>query len=101
MHDLATIRRLNAEAHARSITEAQAQGKHVVAEYAGLHLMTTHVYGTEAEALAALAEPAEVGDSRAYHPPLPAWRAARRDQSEDRAVKPVVFRGNDWVETTL
>lgn len=101
MHDLATIRRLNAEAHARSIATAQAQGKHVIAEYAGLHLMTTAIYDTADEAFTALAEPAQVGDSRAYHPPLPAWRGARRDQSEDRVVRPVVFQGNDWVEVAL
>ena len=101
MHDLATIRRLNAEAHAHSITQAQAQGRHVVAEYAGLHLMTTAIYKTAEEALAALKQPAQVGDSRAYHPPLPPWHGARRDQSEDRPVRPVVFKGGNWTETAL
>lgn len=69
MHDLNTIRRLNAEAHAASIAKAQADGKHVVAEYAGLHLMTTQVFDDEASALAALKAPTEAGDSRGYFPP--------------------------------
>jgi hypothetical protein len=84
MHDLNTIRRLNAEAHAESINTARAAGKHVVAEFAGLHLMTTYAFDDVADALAALKAPAEAGDSRAYFPPVPAHHAARRDQSEDR-----------------
>ncbi len=84
MHDLNTIRRLNAEAHAASITAARAAGKHVVAEFAGLHLMTTEVFDNEAAALAALKAPTEAGDSRAYFPPVPGHHASRRDQPEDR-----------------
>lgn len=72
MHDLNTIRRLNAEAHADSIRAAQAAGKHVVATYAGLHLMTTQAFDDEAAALAELRRPCEAGDSRAYFPAKPA-----------------------------
>lgn len=72
MHDLHTIRRLNAEAHAESINTARAAGKHVVAEFAGLHLMNTLVFDDEAAALAAVKAPAEAGDSRAYFSPAAA-----------------------------
>lgn len=85
MHDLNTIRRLNAERHADSIRDAQAAGKHVVAHYTGLHLLSTQLYDSQADALAALARPCEAGDSRAYFPPTPAhYGRASRDQSEDR-----------------
>lgn len=84
MHDLNTIRRLNAEAHAASILAARAAGKHVVAEFAGLHLMSTTVFDNEADAMVALKAATEAGDCRAYFSPLPGHHGAGRDQSEDR-----------------
>ena len=78
MHDLNTIRRLNAEAHADRISIARHAGKHVVAEFAGLHLMTVQEFDDETAALAALKAPAEAGDHRAYFPPArPAAAAAQ------------------------
>jgi cobyrinic acid a,c-diamide synthase len=73
MHDLHTINQLNAEAHAASIETACAAGKYVVAEYTGLHLMTTQVFDDEAAATKAMNAPLEHGDTRRlyshrYHP---------------------------------
>lgn len=85
MHDLNTINRLNAEAHGASIKKWNAEGKHVLATYAGLTLISAVPYDTEADARSAL-EQTDLGPSTrtALYPPSPAFYAAKRDQSEDR-----------------
>lgn len=71
MHDLNTINRLNAEATERSIPALQAQGKFVVAEYHGLHLVGHSAHDTEADAQAKAAEvDAAIGHHSTISPPL-------------------------------
>lgn len=84
MHDLNTIRRLNAEAHAATIEKARNEGKHVVATFAGLHLMTVETYSDAETALAAAKQPNEAGDSRCYYPPLPGPLAGALSRAEHR-----------------
>lgn len=50
MQDLNVITKLNAEAVERDIPQQQANGKYVVAEYAGLHFIGYHLFDSEAEA---------------------------------------------------
>lgn len=51
MHDLNQIIANNARSvHAESSLTLQQQGKHVVLEYNGLHLVAVHGYGTKAQA---------------------------------------------------
>ena len=72
MHDLNTIRRLNAEAHADSINRVRAKGRFVVADYAGLTLMSYRSFEERPHAEAALAEPLEGSEHRKLFEPLPA-----------------------------
>lgn len=87
MHDLHTIQRLNAEAHAASIKTAQNRGQHVVATYTGLALLRTQVFDDDASAIAAYNAPAEPAEHRVLFAALPpSERVGARDQSEDRAT---------------
>lgn len=91
MHDLNTINRVNAEAHAADINAARRQGKHVVGYFDGLHLMGFVAYNTAAEAAKIRDHLTVAGERRVVYEPIkPAYdrgtarAAALRDQSEDR-----------------
>lgn len=56
MNDLNVINRLNAEAVARDIPNAQRNGHYVVAEYLGLHFIGYSLHATQAEANAKACE---------------------------------------------
>lgn len=88
MHDLNTISRLNAETHAKGIKSLQDQGKHVVATYTGLSLLSFEGFATAGEAEAARSAPVDSPDvTRRAYAPTPAGQAvAAHDQSEDRSA---------------
>jgi|GEM_PF-2284120 len=93
MHDLNTIHKLNLEAHGAGIKADRASGKHVVATYAGLTLLSHETFDGLEDALAAINAPTESPDQhRVYLSPLDGFHAAARDQSEDRRVQPVEYR---------
>ena len=85
MHDLNTLNRLNAEAHAAAMTRVRATGKHVVAHYAGLTLMSFRSFETLEEAVAHQTGAVEASEHRSILGPLPSFAGSSRDQSEDRA----------------
>lgn len=86
MHDLNTISRLNAEAHAQGIQELQAKGQFVVANYTGLTLLNFGGHPTLAAATAALEAPVDSPDQhRGLFTPTPR-PIGQRDQTEDRTV---------------
>lgn len=85
MHDLGTINRLNAEAHAASINRVRATGKYVVPHYDGLTLMSFRSFDTLEEAKAHSLEALEASEHRSILGPLPSFAGTGRDQSEDRA----------------
>ena len=88
MHDLNTINKINAGAFQKSISYYQAQGRHVLAKYEGLHLVAIETFSTPGEAAVAYAKgvtgnaPA-TGTSFKLFSPAPAFYAAKRDRSED------------------
>lgn len=87
MHDLNTINRLNAEAFSKSIENFRSQGRWVLAQYEGLHLLSIETFSTAEDAAIALVgaqEAAGPSDHFKLLSPLPAWHGAKRDQSEDR-----------------
>ena len=83
MHDLSTISKLNAAAFAEAIDRYRKAGRYVIAEYAGLHLMSIETFSTEQEAFEKFATYAgkldsthakllaPFADSKALYPPLP------------------------------
>lgn len=80
MHDLHTIHKLNAEAYAQGIENFRKQGRHVLAVYSGLHLMSVETFGTAEEATAALeAIPANCGDHGKLFAPYPSVAAIVTD----------------------
>ena len=81
MHDLNTINRLNAEAHADAINAARRQGKYVVATFAGLHVVGVASFSDSRSAVSALTAPVEASERRVIYGPI---TGATRDQSEDR-----------------
>ena len=84
MHDLNTINRLNREAHGESIAKWRASGKHVVAIYAGLTLMSATPHDTLRGAAEAVIAEDEADPSRRIDILTPTAPAAlTRDQSED------------------
>ena len=89
MHDLNTINKLNYEAFAKAIANFQAQGRHVLATYEGLTLVSIETF-TDADALvdghgrALAANPPATGTHFKCFPPTAAFYTAKRDQSEDR-----------------
>jgi len=50
MQDINVIAKINAEAAERDIPQQLANGKHVVAEFAGLHYVAHHVFDTAEKA---------------------------------------------------
>jgi hypothetical protein len=95
MHDLHTIAKLNAETFGPAITNFQAQGRYVVANYTGLHILSIETFEDPLEAVSALNAPVDSPDvTRKIYPPT-ASRPFKRDQSEDR--KPDVTLA-DYVE---
>ena len=99
MHDLNTIRRLNAEALHDAVANAQRQGRYVVATYAGLSLFSIESFSDEAAALQAVKAPVLTGDRKALFAPTgtsitDAPEPLLRDQSEDRALKQLVEAQN-------
>ena len=87
MHDLNTIKRLNAKAHERAIADWRNGGKYVVTVYDGLSLVVAEPYDTQEQALAALDKVKAVGVTTYVYPPIPPeQRVGHRDQSEDRGV---------------
>jgi hypothetical protein len=70
VHDLDTIRRLNAEAHADRIQELQRQGKHVVALFAGLHLIRHEAYDSAEAAIAASKASLNASEHAVVYPAL-------------------------------
>jgi len=87
MHDLNTINRLNYEAHARSIKDAQAHGKYVIAKYEGLTLVSTQV--CDEAPVVQSGRISDVGERiQVFAPFSEDERAAYlgRDQSEDRKL---------------
>lgn len=70
MHEIHNIRRINKEQLEALIPAHTAEGKHVVAEYHGLHFVDFYAYGEEATAAAKINEIAQqVGRSVVYHAP--------------------------------
>lgn len=59
MHSLSTISRLNAEAYEVAIEHLRQQGRDVVANYDGLHLMSIESFSDSDEALEAFTKPAD------------------------------------------
>ena len=53
MHDLNTINRLNYEAFAEGINKHRTAGRHVLAKYAGLHLVSIETFSDQPSAQAA------------------------------------------------
>lgn len=90
MHDLATIKRLNEEAHARAIRCARARGAWVLVVYAGLTLLEHSEHASEAAARSAAHARGRGASERVdVLPPLSDVDLALlggRDQSEDRPV---------------
>jgi len=86
MHDLNTISRLNAEAHAQGIKNLQDAGLHVVANYTGLTLLNFEGHVSGESAFAAARAPVESPDQhrRVFVPNQ--YPVGARDQSEDRAT---------------
>lgn len=86
MHDINTINKLNAEAHAKSITTAQQAGLWVIAKYSGLHLLSTTSFNSAHEAQAFLEDEESKGIAgnhyRRFDPIV--YPVGHRDQSEDR-----------------
>lgn len=86
MHDLNTINKLNAEAHAKSVKTAQEAGLWVIAKYTGLHLLSTTNFNSAAEAQDFLESeernPVAGNHYRRFDPI--AHPVGHRDQSEDR-----------------
>ena len=84
MHDLNTIAKLNADTFAPAITNYRAQGRYVVAQYTGLHILSIETFEDPLEAVSAFNAPVASPDvTRKIFPPT-ASRPLRRDQSEDR-----------------
>ncbi len=70
MHDLETIRRLNVEAHADRIVELQRKGKHVVALFTGLHLVSHVPYDSAEAAAEAMKRPLNASERLVCYPAL-------------------------------
>lgn len=84
MHDLATIHKLNAEAYAQGIDNFRKQGRHVLAIYSGLHLMSVETFTTAEEATTALeAIPANCGDHGKLYAPYPTIAAIVTERPAD------------------
>lgn len=88
MNDLNTIGRLNAEAFADSIHRYRAAGRHVLALYEGLHLVSIETF-TDSKSAQAAHEAAAVGSvvgtrTVLYAPTGTGAPTPLRDQSEDR-----------------
>lgn len=64
MNDIRQIARQNAEAVRNEIPKLTAAGKHVVAQYTGLHYVDCTIHDTAEEALAAKAAYEEVSPDR-------------------------------------
>lgn len=88
MHDLNTISRLNAEAFAESIQNYRRQGRCVLVNYEGLHLVSIETFTAQFDAQEAFddAVARQHGGARSVlFAPLPVSAPApMRDQSEDR-----------------
>ena len=92
MHDLNTINRLNYEAFNASIQNFRAQGRYVLARYEGATLVAIETFSELTHAQWALEiDPAIAnrGQRAVVFAPLPAFHAAKRDQSEDRPLPPI------------
>lgn len=84
MHDLNTLRRLNAEAaEAAQINDLRRQGKYVVALFAGLTLVSFTSFDGASAAAEAVQAPTDASERRVVYGPI---TGPVRDQSEDRAV---------------
>ena len=85
MHDINTLNRLNAESHGKAILGWQNEGRHVVAVYEGLTLVSATPYDTHADAFAAASSVRAVAGARVVliEPHPPERRIGERDQSED------------------
>lgn len=89
MHDLNTLNRLNYEAFGQAIKKFQGQGRHVLAKYEGLHLVSIETFSNadelvDAHAQALRAAGTNTGTHFKCFPPVAAFATAQRDQSEDR-----------------
>ena len=86
MHDINTINRLNAEAHAKSVTRWRAEGNFVVTIHEGLSLVSAAPYGTKelAESVAAANREVNTGRTVTVLEPTGNHHSLQRDQSEDR-----------------
>lgn len=87
MHDLHTINRLNAEAFAKSVKKYQDQGRHVVATYNGLALVSIETFSDHEDAQAAFSKVNALRDSsnaRLFFPTPTDQVIGAHDQSEDR-----------------
>lgn len=97
MHDLNTINKLNQKAFEDSVTKLQAEGKFVVALYAGLSLIGIEPFDDEPAARAFIAGNDEDPSARAFllSPITNAAEKAAirgRDQSEDRTLGDYIGR---------
>ena len=89
MHDLNTIKRLNAQIVEDSIRHFQGQGRWVLARYDGLHISSVESFSESTHAQAALdirPANAQQGERAVIFPPSAVSQAPvpQRDQSEDR-----------------
>ena len=83
MHDLNTLRRLNAEAsEAAQINDQRRNGKYVVALYAGLALVSFTTFDHASAAAEAVKAPTDASERRVVYGPI---TGPARDQSEDYA----------------
>jgi len=83
MHDLHTIRRLNAEAaDAAGIHDARRRGQYVVALFAGLALVSFTTFDSASAAAEAAQAPTDASERRVVYGPI---TGPARDQSEDYA----------------
>lgn len=90
MHDLATINRLNFEAFGQAISRYRAQGRHVLTQHEGAHLVGFETFEDASAARDALALHGNPGGGTRYQllepfaPDSAEAAAVRgRDQSED------------------
>ena len=95
MHDLNTINKLNAETFAPAIENYRAQGRYVVAEYSGLHVLSIETFEDPFEAVAKFNSPTSSPDVHRKILPPTARRQAPRDQSEDRTLADYIARKSD------
>lgn len=96
MHDLNTIAKLNAEAYEQGIENFRKQGRHVLAIYSGLHLMSVETFGTAIEATTALeAIPENCGDHGKVFAPYPTVAAIVTEPRPAVDPQPMIYKSTN------